>query len=288
MLKGLPASGKSTYARGLVSGVISDANGQYNWKRVNKDDMRAMFDDGKWSKENERHILKWRDHSICYFLREGYSVICDDTNLDPKHEPVLKALASMCEADFEVKFFDVPLLECIERDLKRGDKSVGSKVIMGMYERYLKKEKETVPFLGNLPFCYIFDIDGTLAIKGDRSPYDFAQVGLDTPNQAVVALFKILRKQDGVKIFIFSGREDSCEDITRKWLEDNDIQYDGLFMRKTGDKRKDSIIKTELYVEHIKDKFNVLGVFDDRLQVCRVWYGLGLPLFRVGDPDANF
>lgn len=27
---------------------------------------------------------------------------------------------------------------------------------------------------------------------------------------------------------------------------------------------------------------------DDRLRVCRMWHSLGLPVFRVGDPDADF
>jgi len=43
-----------------------------------------------------------------------------------------------------------------------------------------------------------------------------------------------------------------------------------------------------LYEKCIKGKFNVNAVFDDRLQVCRMWHELGLPLFRVGDPDADF
>lgn len=30
------------------------------------------------------------------------------------------------------------------------------------------------------------------------------------------------------------------------------------------------------------------GVFDDRARVCRMWYAKGIPLFRVGDPDAEF
>ena len=48
ILKGLPASGKSTYAKELVS---------KGWKRVNKDDLRSMIDGGKWSKKNEEMRL---------------------------------------------------------------------------------------------------------------------------------------------------------------------------------------------------------------------------------------
>src|SRR5207245_9019847 len=51
LLKGLPASGKSTYAKELVL---------KGWKRVNKDDLRAMIDNGKWSHSNEDIIKEDR------------------------------------------------------------------------------------------------------------------------------------------------------------------------------------------------------------------------------------
>jgi hypothetical protein len=59
-------------------------------------------------------------------------------------------------------------------------------------------------------------------------------------------------------------------------------------MRKTGDKRQDAIVKQEIYDTKIKGKYNILAVFDDRPQVCRMWHQNGLPLFKVGDPDADF
>jgi hypothetical protein len=59
-------------------------------------------------------------------------------------------------------------------------------------------------------------------------------------------------------------------------------------MRHNGDYRKDVVVKEEMYNDHIKGKYNVTVVIDDRLQVCRMWHRLGLPLLRVGDPDADF
>ena len=49
----------------------------------------------------------------------------------------------------------------------------------------------------------------------------------------------------------------------------NGIKYDYLFMRKTGDKRKDSEVKSEIYFTNIHYKFNVLFAIDDRKQVKR-------------------
>ena len=66
------------------------------------------------------------------------------------------------------------------------------------------------------------------------------------------------------------------------------FEFEHLFMRKTGDFRQDAVIKKEIYDQFIKDKYYIEFVLDDRLQVCRMWYDLGLTLLTVGDPDADF
>lgn len=73
-LKGLPACGKSTFAKELV------LSGDGHIKRVNKDDLRAMIDCGKWSKECEKMIVNIQFQMIETFLMDGYSVVCDNTN----------------------------------------------------------------------------------------------------------------------------------------------------------------------------------------------------------------
>ncbi|MFC7644091.1 hypothetical protein ACFQX6_27630 [Streptosporangium lutulentum] len=39
---------------------------------------------------------------------------------------------------------------------------------------------------------WIVDIDGTLALRGDRGPYDWDRVGEDLPNHPVVTIVKAL------------------------------------------------------------------------------------------------
>ena len=56
MARGLPGSGKTTWAKGQVE----KSGGRY--KRVNRDDLRAMLDAGQWSKQNERMVREVRDH----------------------------------------------------------------------------------------------------------------------------------------------------------------------------------------------------------------------------------
>src|SRR5688572_8568486 len=87
MLKGLPASGKSTWAKEQV------LKGEGKIKRVNKDDLRAMIDGGKWSKEREEQILECQNELIKIFLMYGKTVIVDDTNLEWKHYERLERIA---------------------------------------------------------------------------------------------------------------------------------------------------------------------------------------------------
>jgi predicted kinase len=73
----------------------------------------------------------------------------------------LRKIADEFDAEFEVVFFDTPLNECIERDLKR-ENSVGANVILNMWKQYLYKPIEHKEELED---CIICDIDGTLATK---------------------------------------------------------------------------------------------------------------------------
>lgn len=135
----------------------------------------------------------------------------------------------------------------------------------------------------------IFDIDGTLASHENiRSPYDLSKVYLDKPIIPVVDSLKVFH-QAGYKIIILSGREDKSRMQTARWFKMHEIPYDHMYMRATADRRRDSIIKTELYNEHIKDKYNVIGVFDDRLQVIReAWTVLGVFVFNCNQTLAEY
>jgi len=267
MLKGLPASGKSIYAKELVA---------MGWKRVNKDDLRAMIDCGTWSKNNEKFILRVEQNIVREYLVD-HDVVVDDTNF--VHEESWRDIADECFADFEVKFFDTPVMECIERDLKRGDKSVGVKVIMGMYNQFIKPKESFSTISSKIP-AYIFDIDGTLAHMSNRSPYDWSKVDTDSPDLALRKIANALNNS-GADIIYLSGRDGSCELKTDEWLFNNKFPHGRLVMRDAGDQRKDSIVKKEIYQKHIEPFYNVIAVFDDRNQVVDMWRSIGLKCCQV-------
>ncbi len=55
-------------------------------------------------------------------------------------------------------------------------------------------------------------------------------------------------------------------------------------MRKTGDNRKDNIIKAELWRE-IQEKYNILAMFDDRNRVVDMARRLGYKVCQVAEGD---
>lgn len=127
------------------------------------------------------------------------------------------------------------------------------------------------------------DIDGTLAHMRDRSPYEWHRVGEDKVDPVIS---HILDCYEGMnKIILLSGRDSVCRPETEDWLKDNAIPYDLLVMRKENDNRKDSIIKWELFQEHIEPNYNVLFVLDDRNQVVKMWREKGLKCLQVADGD---
>jgi predicted kinase len=74
ILKGLQASGKSTFAKDLVK-----KSG--NFFRLNRDDFRAMMFDSKWTKNREKVVIAVEKAAAKAILDSGYSVCVDDTNL---------------------------------------------------------------------------------------------------------------------------------------------------------------------------------------------------------------
>lgn len=281
MLKGLPASGKTTWAKEKI-------NENSNYIRINKDDIRESIT-GKWTSKKEKIVISIRNSLIKAGISLGKNVIIDDTNLNPKHEQSLKTLAQELGVEFEINdsFLKVPVEECVERDIKR-DKSVGYKVIYKMYYDYLYQDpsKKIVNSSNKKRRCVICDIDGTLAHNyGGRNIYDFTRVKEDTPDPLVCAVLDGLDSTFGIDyldIIIVSGREDDCRKETEEWLYHNMIPYKALYMRKSGDKRDDAIVKEEIYKEFIEPEYCVLGVIDDRNKVVRMWEKLGVKVMKVG------
>ncbi|CCF82380.1 phosphatase domain-containing protein [Nitrolancea hollandica] len=130
----------------------------------------------------------------------------------------------------------------------------------------------------------ICDLDGTLAILEGRGPFEYERCDTDLPSEAVVELLRAMGAAGHTVIFV-SGREDSCREKTVSWINRLSLPSEKLFMRKTGDFRKDVIVKREIYEKEIKEHYNVCFVLEDRNQAVRMWRSLGLPCFQVAEGD---
>lgn len=298
LTRGLPGSGKSTGARIAAQHAI-------NTVRVNRDDLRDMlFGSRKLTGEQENAVTVAEKSQVKALLKAGKNVVVDAMHLRNKYVREWAKIAAEHGAElvlFDV-FLDTPLEECIRRDKEReGTPSyVGEDVIRGMHKRFFPIPKldlsdieplEVELYLPNpgLPNAYMVDIDGTCTTGPcDRSPYEWAKVGQDKPNEAVIRAVWALYHAGHIIIFC-SGRDAVCRPETEEWLTKNFsasmVARSPLFMRKEGDMRKDSIVKMEIFDKRIRSNYNVIAVFDDRNQVVEMWRSLGLTVFQVAEGE---
>lgn len=295
--RGLPASGKTTAARAWV------AEDPERRARVNRDDLRASLFGGAGVLDYaaEQTITSVQQSTVRTLLAAGRDVVVDDTNLRLKYARAWADLALEAGADFSVWEFDTPVEECVRRDAERTERTVGEKTIRAIAARFngprlavtpseRKAGAAPLPYVApaGAPRAWLVDIDGTLAHMGDRSPYDITRIGEDTPSEAVVSLVKALRHDpEGLDIVVMSGRDESCRDATVEWLNKHlgFEGYDALFMRPESDRRKDFIVKAELFDRYVRNRWHVVGVLDDRTQVVDMWRGIGLVCLQVAPGD---
>ena len=290
--RGLPGSGKSTWAK------------EQDAVRVNRDDIRYSLFGVYWGPPISEELVTKVERSIASAaLKDGRNVVIDATHLRPKYLKAWDEFAQAHGAEFKVKEFDTSVAECVLRDRDR-DRVVGEDVIRDMAAKYMPRGRfltyesgeaaepeipvDLATWDPNLPYHIIVDIDGTMNLgPHERHPHDLTKVLQDKPRRAVVNLVNRLLR-DGYFVTFLSGREGTkqCREDTLKWLHK---AIDGRFwthfqliMRKEGDYRKDSIIKKELFDQHIRGVLNTKFVLDDRDQVVEMWRKtLGLTCFQV-------
>lgn len=139
----------------------------------------------------------------------------------------------------------------------------------------------------------IVDLDGTLCDTRHRQHHMEQQpknwnafyggIPHDKPHRWCMSLINGMLGL--VEIIFVSGRPDNYFYDTQKWLARNDLDVWPLFMRKENDFRKDSIIKAEIYREHIEPKYDVLFCVDDRQQVVDMWREIGLTCLQCAKGD---
>lgn len=147
-----------------------------------------------------------------------------------------------------------------------------------------------------MAMIYIFDIDGTLAdlthrlhfIENGQKDWDgfFAACPDDLPIETVITTCRLLKKS-GATIVLVSGRSDAVRKQTQQWLQDFEVPFDALYMRKAGDHRQDDVVKAELLDQLTQewDAGQIVGIFEDRNQVVEMYRAKRYRVFQVAPGD---
>ena len=300
---GISGSGKSTFSAPLLKNA--------NTVRINRDDTRLMLFGAKQSEQIyyerkdiracEDLVTETLEDTIYNALNKGRDIVLDNTNLQKKNiDDVLFKFNHL--ADIELVFLDIDLAEAKRRVQARNGSETNVTYIDKQFSDFAKLKKsmhgqqlfypQTAPqvkFDESLPKTYVYDIDGTLSLKGDRDIFDDSKLHLDMEIKEVGHILRALSK-DGYKTVFVSGRQDSCMGTTVQWLKNNNLWMNDseIFMRKAKDQRNDSIVKEEIVLNNLVPNFNVVGVVDDRIGVTRNFHKLGVFVLNVNQGMVKF
>lgn len=305
-MRGWSGSGKSTKAReiaGDINGVV-----------VNRDLIRLQLLGDWWTggREDEDRVTVVEDAQVKALIKEGVNVIVDATHLEPSYLRKWARVAARNGAEFEVVDVIADVAECKQRVYARWHSDMGTSMARYLDPAVVDKQAKRHPVekwptitapppftvdpvkpTAGLRKAIIVDIDGTVADhEGVRSPFDYTRVSLDRPRPNVIQLVRDWRyaNPDGHVLFV-SGRDDVCREDTETWLPAQGICYDRLLMRPSGakdaagNKLPDFMVKYDLFNEHIRGRYDIQFVLDDRDQVVDLWRRLGLHCFQVAPGD---
>lgn len=237
---------------------------------------------------------KTRRHMLEFFMSLKLNIIIDNTNLHPKQEVYYREVVEMYNIqnigkenyEFSIKdFTGISVAVCLKQNAGRQN-PVPEKVIMGMYNSYLKKEAPTLAQDETLPKAIVVDLDGTMAHIDHRSPYDIAKVYEDTVNQPIRDLVEIMLKS-GHHIIFMSGRDESARKDTVRWLTDkaklDPKDYD-LYLRPDNDQRPDTKYKQDVFHESVEGHYFIDFWIEDRWRMTNaVRNELGITCLQCAD-----
>lgn len=126
----------------------------------------------------------------------------------------------------------------------------------------------------------VFDIDGTLAKKGN-----FGDLLSIPPKEQVIKIAKAIAKLKGSKMAIVTARPSESRGDTEAWLKKHGLKPEFFLTRKEGDVRPDH----EVRVDQVKEVMRKLGktggntiLYDDKITNCKaVEKALGITCIHI-------
>ena len=148
--------------------------------------------------------------------------------------------------------------------------------------------------------AWIFDVDGTLVdvdpilhhiLNQDRSSESFkrnfdafhkASINCDPHKDVVDMVWQVCNDVD---IIIVTARKEKYRGLTSRWLKNNDVPHDALFMRQDEDHREDYAVKKDI-LEHINEYWEIKHAVDDNPSIINLWEENGIPTTKIGTWDG--
>ncbi|MHA1293230.1 MAG: AAA family ATPase [Promethearchaeota archaeon] len=120
ILVGLPASGKSSYAKELKKALNKEFS-PFKAKIIDPDKIRESLITNKFDHKKEQLIRKNYFNSVEKAIKEGYIVICDDLNYYTSMRHDLKKIAENFKINFFIIHISTPFEICLKWNEKRGE-----------------------------------------------------------------------------------------------------------------------------------------------------------------------
>jgi hypothetical protein len=301
ILIGLPSNKKTTIAKNLC--II-----QKKFIRINDIEICNMYSIPINRKEIETNelILNAQINLIENAFKNNYNVVLDSIIFEPNiYNKLIHTIKNKYNIDI--------LFTCIQTSIEEAitleeNKQIPKKDLIDLYKEFIeyKTDKEIIEYLQNeklepltikyLPVKHkrktnldfknaiIVDLDGTIVDINESKRDNYDNTLNDKPRMEIIKIIKgYTDYYDDINIIVITARPSSCLEQTISWLDKNFSFYNLLYMRNKNDNRCDVTIKEEIYLEHIKDNYNILAVFEDRKKVVDMWRKNNLNTLQVAE-----
>lgn len=271
----------------------------------------------KLSTDVRNNIEKLVTAQINDSIKYNDNIILSNTNLTSKSRSAQHANLLNNGFNIEYKVFNPTIHDLLYQNSIRKN-VVREEVVFDMYLK-LQHQKEHLKTFENIEFitdhdtdkqsfsnntekqCIICDLDGTIAhiskhSDTPRTHFQMHRVHEDEFDDIVFSMVLGLKCRYDCDLIFLTGRTADCFSKTIEWLDENLAEFgmsfsEGdyqLYSRNNHDYGKDFKVKRELYNTFIKDKYEVLAVFDDRPVCVNLWNDLGLKTIAVADQRNHF